>query len=84
MGTVGVREFAQRASRIFDEIAKTGQPRLVTRRGQPVAYVIPVDADAWDDFVLANAPEFLKGMEAAEAEHDAGETVSLSDFRARL
>lgn len=84
MGTVGVRELARRASAIIDEIVNKKEPALITRRGVPVAYVMPVDRDAFEDFVLANAPEFVEGMQLADTELRRGETTSLTDFKAEL
>lgn len=81
MSTVGIRELARRASAIIDEIATKKEPALITRRGRPVAYVVPVDSDQFEDFVLANAPEFVAGMAAADSELRAGETSSLSELK---
>lgn len=84
MSTVGVRELARRASAIIEEIATTKEPALITRRGRPVAYVLPIDSEQFEEFVLANAPEFVTGMEEADQELRAGETVSLADFKRQL
>lgn len=84
MGTIGVRELARRTSAILDEIVRKREPTLVTRRGRPIAYVLPIDSEQLEDFVLANAPEFVEGVEAAELELRAGETVSLAEFRREL
>ena len=84
MSTVGVRELARRASAIIDEIATKKEPVLITRRGRPVAYVLPVDSEQFEEFVLANAPEFIAGMEEADAELRTGETVSLSELKQQL
>lgn len=84
MSTVGVRELARRASAIIDEIATKKEPALITRRGRPVAYVLPVDSEQFEEFVLANAPEFIAGMEEADVELRAGETISLSEFKQQL
>ena len=84
MSTVGVRELARRASAIIDEIATKKEPALITRRGRPVAYVLPVDSEQFEEFVLANAPEFIAGMAEADVELRAGKTVSLSEFKQQL
>lgn len=84
MSTVGVRELARRASAIIDEIATKKEPALITRRGRPVAYVLPVDSEQFEEFVLANAPEFIAGMAAADVELRAGETISLTAFEQQL
>lgn len=84
MGTIGVRELARNASAIINELDATKQPVLITRRGSPVAYILPVDSEQFEDFVLANAPEFVEGMAAADRELVAGETTSLADARRLL
>ncbi len=84
MSTIGVRELARHASAIINDIEQNKEPALVTRRGRPVVYMLPVDSAEFEDFVLAHAPEFVEGMAAAEAELAAGETVTLADVRDQL
>jgi PHD/YefM family antitoxin component YafN of YafNO toxin-antitoxin module len=84
MSTIGVRELARHASSIINDIEQKKEPALVTRRGRPVVYMLPVDSDEFEDFVLAHAPQFVDGMAAADAELAAGETVSLADTRAQF
>ncbi|MBV9141165.1 MAG: type II toxin-antitoxin system Phd/YefM family antitoxin [Pseudonocardiales bacterium] len=67
--TVGVRNLANRASAVLDELEHRGRPIIVTRRGHPVAVLAPIDADACYDDVLAHAPEFVAGRKAAEERH---------------
>ncbi len=84
MSTIGVRELARHASSIINDIEQNKEPALITRRGQPVVYMLPVDSAEFEDFVLAHAPEFVEGMIAADHELAAGETVSLADVRSEL
>jgi prevent-host-death family protein len=84
MSTIGVRELARHASSIINDIEQKKEPALITRRGRPVAYVLPVDSEEFEDFVLAHAPQFVEGMAVADAELAAGKTVSLADVRAEL
>jgi PHD/YefM family antitoxin component YafN of YafNO toxin-antitoxin module len=84
MSTIGVRELAKHTSAIINDIEQTKEPALITRRGQPVAYMLAVDSDEFEDFVLAHAPEFVEGIATANAELAAGETVSLADIRRDL
>ena len=53
--TVSIRDLANKASAVVDEVAKSGKPAVVTKRGKPIAAVVPIDPDALDDWVLANA-----------------------------
>ena len=56
MSTIGVRELARHASSIINDIEQNKEPTLVTRRGRPVVYMLPVDSEGFEDFVLAHAP----------------------------
>jgi len=82
MSTIGVRDLARHANSIISDLQHTREPALITRRGRPVAYMLPVDFEQFD-FVLAHAPEFVEGM-AAAAELAAGETTSLAEARRQL
>jgi PHD/YefM family antitoxin component YafN of YafNO toxin-antitoxin module len=84
MSTIGVRELARHASSIINDIEQNKEPALITRRGRPVVYMLPVDSAEFEDFVLAHAPQFIEGMAAAGSELAAGETVSLAEARAEL
>lgn len=78
MSTIGVRELARHASSIISDIERNKEPALVTRRGRPVVYMLPVDSEEFEDFVLAHALQFVDGMATADAELATGETVSLA------
>lgn len=84
MSTIGVRELARHASSIINDIEQNKEPTLVTRRGRPVVYMLPVDSEEFEDFVLAHAPQFVDGMATADVELAAGETVSLAEARSEL
>jgi len=76
---VGVRDLANRASTVLDELEQGGQPVIVTRRGRPVAVLSAIDADEFYDYVPAHSPEFVTGRKAAEEERFArGDTGSPS------
>lgn len=83
MATVNVRELARNTSKVIDDVAKRHRPTLVTRGGRPVAAVVPIDSDALEDWILANAPEFVEGMRLADEEMRRGETISYDDLRAK-
>ncbi len=74
MVTVNVRELARNTSKVIDDVSKRRKRILVTRAGRPVAAVVPIDADALEDWILANAPEFVEGMRLADEEMRRGET----------
>jgi prevent-host-death family protein len=79
MTTIGIRELARRASAVVSGVARTKRPAIITRRGQPVAAVVPIDLDALEDFVLANAPPFVRAMEQADEALRRGETRPAED-----
>jgi prevent-host-death family protein len=41
--TIPAGEFKQRCLALLDQVAETGQPIVVTKRGRPVARVVPMD-----------------------------------------
>jgi prevent-host-death family protein len=83
MATVNVRELARNTSKVIDDVAKRRRPTLVTRAGRPVAAVVPIDADALEDWILANAPEIIDGVRLADEELRRGDAAWL-DSRGRL
>jgi prevent-host-death family protein len=71
--TVGVRDLANRASAVLDELEQGGQPIIITRRGHPIAVLSAIDAEEFYDYVLAHSPEFVAGRKAAEERFARGE-----------
>jgi len=84
MQTYGIRELQRRSSEIVDELERSRRPALVTRHGKPVAVLSPIDEDALEDFILANAPEYVADMAAADEDAREGLTRSLDDVVAEL
>jgi prevent-host-death family protein len=73
MTTIGIRDLANNTIAVVEEVARTGRPALVTRRGRPVASLVAREEDDWLDHVLANVPEDVRSMSAAEAELTRGQ-----------
>ncbi|MGI8759165.1 MAG: type II toxin-antitoxin system Phd/YefM family antitoxin [Acidimicrobiales bacterium] len=84
MPTVSIRELANNASGVIAAVADTGRPTVVTKHGRPVAAVVPIDQEELEDFVLANAPEFVAGRAEADADLAAEQTRSLGEVLAGL
>lgn len=82
MATVNVRELARNTSKVIDAAAKRHKPTLVTRDGKTVAAVFPINSVAMEDWILANAPEFVEGMRLADEELRQGKTMSFDTLRA--
>ena len=80
MATIGVRELKAKVSDILDR-TEAGEPFLVTRRGRPVAVVLPFNIET-EDLILAQAPTFIKLREAARSEHRKGRTLAWDDVKA--
>ena len=79
MAAVDIRELARRTGKVIDDVARRNRPTLITRRGRPVAALIPIDADALEDWILANSPEFVRGMHKANQELRLGQTVGTDE-----
>lgn len=84
MAAVNVRELARNTSKVIDDVERLKRPAIITRSGRPVAAVVPIDSDALEDWILANAPEFVEGMRQADEEFRRGETVSMDELFARM
>jgi prevent-host-death family protein len=52
MDRIGVRELRQHASRYLARVVQ-GETLEVTDRGRPVARLVPLHGDGWDDLVAA-------------------------------
>jgi prevent-host-death family protein len=52
MRTIGVRELRQNASRYLEEVA-AGESIEITDRGHPVARLVPITGDPWQDLISA-------------------------------
>jgi prevent-host-death family protein len=68
VATIGIRDLANNTSAVVSQVARTGRPPLVTRRGHPVAAFIAVDEDELLDHILATAPGYVRSMSLTEAE----------------
>ncbi len=79
MNIIGIRELSRSTGRIVGEVGRTGEPTVVTNNGRPVAMVTPVNEEAFEDWVLANAPEFVASMKEAKDDLRAGRTTSLDE-----
>jgi len=82
--TYGIRELQRRSSEIVDELERSRRPALVTRHGKPVAVLSPIDEDALEDFILANAPEYVASMAEADEDGRRGRARPLADVVAEL
>ncbi|MDA8067138.1 MAG: type II toxin-antitoxin system prevent-host-death family antitoxin [Actinomycetota bacterium] len=84
MGTVSIRELSRNASGVVDEVARTGRPALVTKRGELIVAVVPLRPEEIEDHVLRSSPEIIASLAEAERDYAAGKAVSLDDALAEL
>lgn len=82
MASVGIRDLKAHASDIVER-AEAGEAFLVTRRGKPVAVVLPFSVEA-EDLILANAPAFVKLRDEARGELRKRQTVGWESLKTRV
>ena len=82
MAAVGIRDLKTHASEIVER-AEAGEAFLVTRRGKPVAVVLPFSVDA-EDLILAHAPQFMKLREEGRADLRKRKTVAWQSLKSKV
>jgi prevent-host-death family protein len=66
---VGAGEFKQRCLAIIDEVAKTHRPVTISKRGKPMARLVPlVEDDEQERRILARLRSGEGGMRVSEKE----------------
>jgi len=77
MAEIGVKELSATASAVIERV-ESGAAYLVTKRGRPVAVLLPVhQAEA---LVLSNADEYVRMRRQARAAYARGRTTSLKNL----
>lgn len=82
--SVGIRELQRDTSAVVERVTRTGRPTFVTNRGETVAVVYPVDAEALEEYALAHAPEFVRSMTEADVALAEGRTRPAKDVLPEL
>jgi len=82
MAAVGIRDLKTHASEIVER-AEAGEAFLVTRRGKPVAVVLPFTVDA-EDLILAHAPRFIRLREEGRADLRKRKTVAWQSLKSKV
>jgi prevent-host-death family protein len=82
--TVSIRDLQRRTGGVLRDIAESGMTAIVTERGRPLAYVIPFGDDAWEEYVVANAPEIVESLDQANSDLREGKTQDLRDLLSEL
>jgi prevent-host-death family protein len=80
MRSIGVRELRQNASRYLEEVA-AGESIEITDRGHPVARLVPITGEPWQDLisagevVKATRPVSVDDIKPAAYPHSASEAL---------
>lgn len=53
MDRIGVRELRQNASQYLARVAASREPIEITDRGRPIARLVPIIGNAWDNLIAA-------------------------------
>ena len=75
METISASQFKAKCLALLDDVAETGAEITITKRGKPVARVVPVDDDAVDDLrgsvtQLVSDEELIAPFEDWNVEND--------------
>ncbi len=84
MSTVSIRDLQRNTSGVVAEVAESKHAALVTRHGEPIAALVPIDAQDLEDYLLSKVPSFAEDMAEAERAHADGRTRSAADVFAEL
>jgi antitoxin YefM len=84
--TISVRDFRGKLARVMSDVADRRDHVVVTRNGQPMAALLPIDEyEALEETAeILSDPDALRAMEAGLAELGRGETIELDDLRREL
>jgi antitoxin (DNA-binding transcriptional repressor) of toxin-antitoxin stability system len=82
MDVVTIRELSRSPAQVLARL-RSG-PLLVTQGGRPVAALHGLDVGDLEDFVLANAPEFVRSMREADEALAEGRVRPAAEILAEL
>ena len=83
MASVKVTDLKNRATQIMRRVERGGE-YVVTKRGRPIAVILPAAIEDLEDWVLAHHPEAIRRRRAAEREIAEGRFVGAAELRALL
>lgn len=84
MTAIGIRALQRNPSQVIQEVEESGTPMFVTRHGRPAVVILPLDEEAFEDYVLANAPEYVASRQGADRNLRAGKTKPMGEVFAQL
>ena len=56
---------------------------ILTRRGKPVAALVPVDPDQWEDWVVSTHPDSIEIIKRSDARYKAEGGISIDEIRCK-
>lgn len=78
MKTVEMAEATGALSEYAKQVRR--DPVVVMRRGKPVAALVPLDVEEWEDFVVSTHPKFLEIIEQSRASYKAQGGIPLEEI----
>lgn len=80
MATITARKLSRETARVIDELAASGEPVLILRKGAPVAVLSAVDSERVEEAVVASTPEASAALARADEAAVVGETKSFAEI----
>ncbi|GMR23868.1 MAG: hypothetical protein BMS9Abin37_2342 [Acidobacteriota bacterium] len=59
--TIGASDFKPRCARVIDDVAEGGGPVVITKRGRPIAKLVPADGERKSIFGFAKGCVTVRG-----------------------
>ena len=56
MSTISIRDLQRNTSGVVADVADSKHTALVTRHGEPIAALVPIDAQDLEDYLLSKVP----------------------------
>ena len=82
MKFITVRELKINGSMVINRLPR--EDAVITRRGKPVAALVPIDEDTLEEFIIAHHPIFLAELSRARQEYRKKGGTPLEKIRQRL
>jgi len=68
--TIPAGEFKAKCLRLLDEVERTGEELVVTKRGRPVARIVPTERPKTDEEILAHLRAMVVSMGDIESDFE--------------
>jgi prevent-host-death family protein len=82
MKFVTIRELKINGSKVIDGL--NGEDAIITKRGKPVAALVPLDEDTIEEFIMTHNPKFLAELSRAHKEYQKKGGKDLDTVRKEL